>query len=1433
MVKRTLISFSFTICLVMSVYAQTVWIDVTNDYIQNPCYNNNNYSYWQGTSLSGNNPKENAEHYQKTYDTYQNLAGLKPGRYRLSLYAFYRMGDSSNDYNLYNSGNYSAYQHAKLYATSSAGSYSNAIVPISSGKVSNSLGGATSIVGNRNYVPNNMEAAYYWFQAGYYKNSVECEVGTDGKLTIGIKKSTTLTGDWTCLDDWKLEYYTTLVHTTSVSLSETSLNMLAGQEMQLNASVLPADATYKTVKWSSSNTGVAVVSSTGVVKALKAGTVTISAIAQDNSTVKASCSITIKEAVPPTAGTIIINEVMSSNIDVYRDPSTNFGSWIELYNPTDNDVKLGGLTIEMTDADGIVSTHKLVSAYGVLPSKGYAILNFDHFENYTKEAYRQIDDKLDMGGGTVRILSGTTELASFTYPAGIGRMSYARTTDGGDTWSWTGTPTPLANNATTTYAETALLAPVVDKLGQLFSGTLSVKVTIPEGTTLRYTTDGTAPTESNGIVSETGQFTVSNTTCFRFRLFQSGMLPSPVVTRSFIRNNNNEPFPIISLVTDRKNIQDDNFAIFAQSDYGRPGNGQDGKCNWNMGWDRPVNFEYITENNECPISQEADFSACGGWSRAWTPHSFKLKAKKTYYGLNSFDHQFFSQKPFLKHKVLQIRNGGNDTNCRIKDASLQKITLSSGLYVEGQSVQPVHVYLNGAHYGVLNMREPNNKDYGESNYGIDDKLMDQFEICADSGYVQMRGTKESFNRLYILSKTAAQVASYTEIEKLVDIDEYVNYMAVEMYLGGTDWPQNNVKGFRSVEDGKFRFVLFDLDGTFGTTTPLSTFASKRNYTFDMLRGYDYVKGASIQGTRLTKENEFVTIFLNMLNNQTFKKKFIDAFCLVAGSVFRPERVNSIVDEMSAYLSRGGYVSPSSTANQVKTNLSNRLPTLTNHLKSYFSLGTPITAKLSSNIPEAGILVNGMDVPTGHFDGNLFAPVTISAKAPAGYKFKGWKTNTAANTEIASIFTAGTSWKYSTVNLDGTDWKSVSYSDASWSNGVSPLGYGKSQKTTLPVNKSCYYFRKTINLSNVSATDTYVLDYTIDDGMVVYVNGKEAGRYNMPSGTPANATYASTFANGNPDTGSMTIDGSLFRNGTNVIAVEVHNNSATSSDILWDASLSRHHQKDGADNYVSTKTEYTLPAGTQSLVAVWQKIDDDKALMGRADVPVKINEISAGNASYVNEYVKKDDWVELYNTTDYDLDVAGLYLSDNEKKPTKYQIKKTDGVNTIIPAHGHILVWCSKRDQISQIHASFKLSNEEGLLLILSSSKDFVNNNAKYFEAHPMMKEFTDTIHYNAHRADQSVGRYPDGGNMYFIMNHPTINKSNSLQASDVLMSKDSTFIMGDVNNDGVVDEVDAQLVTKRFLGNLPSGETFNEKAADMNSDSKITVSDANMIINTK
>lgn len=1090
---------------------------------------------------------------------------------------------------------------------------------------------------------------------------------------------------------------------------------------------------------------------------------------------------TIQKAAQASSQNIIINEIMAANVDVYRDPSTNFGSWVELYNPTSQAVTLGGLYV--TDDAENLKKHRLISSYGTLPANGFALLNFDHHEPFTANSYRQIPDKLICDGGTIIISDGETILAQQSYPSALSRIAYARTTDGGDTWSNTYLPTPgKSNQLGGGFASEQLPAPVVDTNSRYINGTIRVNVEIPAGATLRYTTDGTTPTHLNGSTSTTGSFTVSNTTVYRFRLYQTGKLPSTVVTRSYITNTGNYVFPAISLVTNRYELNldgrsDNQYAIFSYSSNGRPGNGQSSAFNANMDWERPVNFEYFTESGEVVVNQECDLSSCGGWSRAWTPHSFKLKANKIYDLKNSFDYQFFSEKPYLKHKTLQIRNGGNDNGCRIKDASIQGVVASSGLYIDHQAWQPVHVFLNGTHIAVINMREPNNKHYGSANYGIDTDFMDQFEICPDSCYVQKEGTKDSFNQLLSLSAKASDPATYEEIKKLLDIDEYINYMAVELYIGNSDWPQNNVKGFRDQNDGRFHFVLFDTDHTFGTSTPFTTFENKKNYTFDSRYGYDYSKGRSISGSRLTLENPIVTLFLNMLNNDSFRKQFIDSFCLVAGSVFEPGRVSDVVSQMSRYLNTGNFVNSTSTANTVISSFSNRQSAMITQLRNYKSMKlTSATAqpiKLSSNISEGRITVNDMEVPTGNFSGSLFSPIKLKASAPAGYKFGGWAMASSTGTGN-TIIANGSEWKYYDAgSLDNKAWKYNEFTETNWKTGKSPIGYGKTQNTETAKNLPTYYFRKKITISNPKDDDVYTLNWIADDGFIVYVNSVEAGRYNMPAGTPTYNTYATSYAPNNPDTGTMELDPKLFKVGTNVIAVEVHNNSATSTDILWECSLTRDTHEIINPTYVSNDQEYTLPtSGGYSLVAYWEKMTDEEMRAEKQrKLPVVINEVSADNSMYLNDYFKKDDWVELYNTTDEPINVAGYYLSDNVSKPTKYKIASIgDESTTTIPPHGYLIVWGSKRaDKGASIHGSFKFDNTDGSCLMLTSPD----------------QSWTDTLTYVAHGGMESVGRYPDGGNEIYHFFTPTICKSNKF-------TTDATWIATQVYED-LYDGIDAIL----------------------------------------
>lgn len=939
---------------------------------------------------------------------------------------------------------------------------------------------------------------------------------------------------------------------------------------------------------------------------------------------------------------LVINEIMAANVDVVMDPSFNFGSWIELYNPTNKIYRTNSLYV--TDDLSDMKKSKIIDDRTIKKGEFFTVW-FDHWDGVF--APYQMKFKLDYNGGTIYVTDGSTVICSQEYPQAVGRVSYARTKDGGSDWAWTANPTPSASNSTSTFvgsAQKQLAAPEFSVDGGLFTEEFEVKITSPEGAEIWYTTgffSCSTPSPDNPYsqkLDENGTFKIGNHSfAIRARAFKEGYLPSEVTTRTYIYKDMDYVFPIISVVTDNDYLWDYDYGIFVGNAYdyytgenlcpnGRPGNGQSGYCNWNCDWDRPANFEYITDKNEYALNQEVDMSTCGGWSRAWGPHSFKLKAAKYYMGMNSLNYQFFTDKPNLKHKVLQIRNGGNDNHCRFKDAAIQKLVRSSGLRINTQSWQPVHIFLNGQYYTVMNMREPNNKHFAYSNFGYDTDSIDQFEISPDSGYVQKEGTADKFLEWYELSENADDEATYQEICDIVDVEEYINYMAVEMFLCPNDWGRNNVKGFRNRRDGKFHFVLFDTDSAFGNSgSPFSFLVSQKNYESDYLYG---IWGVTpwYTGERVRQTNKFVCTFINMLKNDDFRTKFINTLCVISGSVFDPTRAKNMIDEMAKYMNKGMQLqgeSCTSTASSLKNHISSTHQTnIINSMKSYSPLGLKSTStstlKLSSNIPDAEIFINDIKVPTGEFTGKVFKPIKIKAAAPEGYRFLGW---------------------YKTIG-----------------------------------------------------------------------------------------------------------------------------------DALY-----------------STDLELAITELTPRYVAKWEKMsDEDMIANGMNPTPIVINEVSASNDIFVNDLFKKADWIELYNKSDEDINIAGLYLTDNPKKPQKYQIPLDNiKLNTIIPAHGYKIVWCDKKEGAGDaIHADFKLEADSGYVAL------------NCYEGSDIA--YSDAIKYEYHDGTHSYGRYPDAGRNGYLMPKPSPGASNICGTDVMEFLAESSY---DVPSDVESITIEEGLISIAYVGN--------------------------------
>ncbi len=186
----------------------------------------------------------------------------------------------------------------------------------------------------------------------------------------------------------------------------------------------------------------------------------------------------------------------------------------------------------------------------------------------------------------------------------------------------------------------------------------------------------------------------------------------------------------------------------------------------------------------------------------------------------------------------------------------------------------------------------------------------------------------------------------------------------------------------------------------------------------------------------------------------------------------------------------------------------------------------------------------------------------------------------ANTVIALLFVAlssltvfgqttligrGSGWKYlDNGSNQGSGWTSPGFDDSAWADGNAQIGYGDGDETTVvgygPDANNKYvttYFRKSFNVADPNAFAGVAMNVLRDDGVVVYINGAEVYRNNMPAGTIGYQTYATAGISGAEESTAYlpaNLASSVLIAGSNTIAVEIHQATANSSDISFDLDL---------------------------------------------------------------------------------------------------------------------------------------------------------------------------------------------------------------------------------------------------------------------------------------
>ena len=187
------------------------------------------------------------------------------------------------------------------------------------------------------------------------------------------------------------------------------------------------------------------------------------------------------------------------------------------------------------------------------------------------------------------------------------------------------------------------------------------------------------------------------------------------------------------------------------------------------------------------------------------------------------------------------------------------------------------------------------------------------------------------------------------------------------------------------------------------------------------------------------------------------------------------------------------------------------------------------------------------------------PFSFTAVPNPGFEFVGW-----SSSGFETLIALESEWKFHDQGEDlGTEWTGVNFDDSAWTSGEAELGYGDNDENTEVSfgpdedNKHITtYFRKAFTFDENAGDYNCLLNLRRDDGAVVYLNGEEIARSNLPNGTIDYLTTASNQIGGNDEEDLQSFNISAFlESGINVISAEIHQFESESSDISFDLNFS--------------------------------------------------------------------------------------------------------------------------------------------------------------------------------------------------------------------------------------------------------------------------------------
>lgn len=433
-------------------------------------------------------------------------------------------------------------------------------------------------------------------------------------------------------------------------------------------------------------------------------------------------------------------------------------------------------------------------------------------------------------------------------------------------------------------------------------------LTAPEGAEIYYTLDGSRPTKDAAqyeapIMLEQFVGDFPNCVVLRAKAYYADGTESDIETQTFWTSFDiNARFKnlVVSVVGDPAEITDKPDGIFY---------GKNAKLRGKES-EREISIEAVNPDGTLCFAQDAGVRPFGGASRDASIKSMKLFARKSYdeeHGKFAFD-QFGTVgadgETISKYDKLVLRNAGNDFQFAfIRDELNQRLAAEAG-YQDTESVIPAVVYLNGEYYGLHWLHETI----------CDDLLRDKFG-CGSGSYLVLEGKEqaktvpkdnaeeaeaaEAFNETYktLSGMDLTDDEAYAEVCDFMDVENYLQYFAFNIYINNNDWPQNNQKCYRyfagtdeadctdpeSRQDGRWRFWFHDMDYSTGLYGQDETLASYNNLKLILDE----------------KSDRYAPMFAALMQREDCRTYFFDELHRLMENVLSADHIGEVLDAMNA------------------------------------------------------------------------------------------------------------------------------------------------------------------------------------------------------------------------------------------------------------------------------------------------------------------------------------------------------------------------------------------------------------------------------------------------------------------------------------------------------------------------------------------------------